>query len=37
MITDKLQQDKELLERQLNWIKISWDECKLIGIKPKEN
>jgi hypothetical protein len=33
MITDKLQQDKELLERQLNWIKISWDECKLIGIK----
>ncbi|MDC7243022.1 MAG: hypothetical protein PQJ44_03535 [Sphaerochaetaceae bacterium] len=33
MIKQKLLEDKNLLEKQLNWIKISFDECKNIGIK----
>ncbi len=33
MIKQKLQEDKVLLEKQLRWIEISFDECKNIGIK----
>ncbi len=33
MIKDKLIQDKKLLEKQLAWIQISFDECIKIGIK----
>lgn len=35
MITDKLLQDKKLLEKQLFWIKTSFDECIIIGIKSE--
>lgn len=31
----KLQADNELLKKQLGWILISYDECKLIGLKEK--
>ena len=33
MMREKLLQDRELLKKQLFWIKISYDECKIIGIK----
>jgi len=35
MIKQKLTYDKSLLEKQLQWIQISYDECKGIGIKQK--
>lgn len=35
MIKEKLQEDKKLLEKQLFWIKISFEECIKIGIKEK--
>jgi hypothetical protein len=31
MIKEKLFEDKRLLEKQLFWIKISYEECKKIG------
>lgn len=33
MMREKLQLDKSLLEKQLFWIQISFDECFKIGIK----
>ena len=33
MIQEKLLQDKNLLQKQLSWIEISFNECKTIGIK----
>lgn len=33
MIARKLQLDKNLLEKQLAWIEISYQECSAIGIK----
>lgn len=33
MMRTKLLQDKELLQKQLSWIQISFDECKAIGIQ----
>ena len=33
MMREKLQLDKTLLEKQLFWIQISFDECFKIGIK----
>ena len=33
MMKEKLLQDKELLKKQLFWIDISYEECKIIGIK----
>ena len=35
MIYEKLLQDYILLEKQLNWISISFNECTKIGIKDK--
>lgn len=35
MIKEKLQEDKKLLEKQLFWIEISFEECIKIGIKEK--
>ncbi|MCK9372269.1 MAG: hypothetical protein M0P91_03670 [Sulfuricurvum sp.] len=35
MMLEKLLQDKVLLQKQLFWIKISFDECLLIGIKAE--
>ncbi len=35
MMVDKLLQDKKLLEKQLFWIKTSFDECLAIGIKSE--
>jgi len=35
MIKEKLQLDYELLKKQLAWIVISYDECKLIGLKNR--
>jgi hypothetical protein len=35
MIKEKLFEDKRLLEKQLFWIKISYEECKKIGIKKE--
>lgn len=35
MIKEKLQEDKKLLEKQLFWIEISFEECNKIGIKEK--
>jgi uncharacterized protein YutE (UPF0331/DUF86 family) len=32
MMFEKLQEDKKLLEKQLSWIKISFQECSKIGI-----
>ena len=34
-MTEKLLQDTKLLEKQLFWIKTSYDECVIIGIKPE--
>ncbi len=33
MMKEKLLQDKKLLEKQLFWVQISYEECKNIGIK----
>ena len=33
MIHEKLIEDKKLLEKQLRWIEISFDECSEIGLK----
>lgn len=33
MMRDKLIQDNLLLEKQISWLKISFDECTTIGIK----
>ncbi len=33
MIAEKLRSDKILLEKQLSWLSISFEECKAIGIK----
>ena len=35
MMKDKLQLDKNLLEKQLFWIEISFNECSKIGIKEE--
>lgn len=35
MMRDKLIQDKKLLEKQLFWIEISFNECSSIGIKDE--
>ena len=35
MIREKLQKDKELLQKQLFWIEISFKECEAIGIKDE--
>ena len=35
MIKEKLHTDKELLIKQLDWINISFIQCKEIGIKDK--
>jgi hypothetical protein len=34
MMREKLLRDKTLLEKQLFWIDISYQECRKIGIKP---
>lgn len=33
MIEEKLKQDAKLLQKQLTWLKLSCDECKIISIK----
>ena len=35
MMLEKLIQDKKLLEKQLFWVNISFDECLKIGIKQE--
>jgi len=35
MMREKLLQDKKLLDKQLFWIEISFDECSKIGIKAE--
>jgi hypothetical protein len=35
MMLEKLIQDKKLLEKQLFWVNISFDECSKIGIKQE--
>ena len=35
MMVEKLIHDRKLLEKQLFWIKISFDECSKIGIKKE--
>ncbi|MGE4512177.1 MAG: hypothetical protein AB7D43_13865 [Sulfurimonadaceae bacterium] len=35
MIKDKIKQDRKLLEKQLFWIEISFNECTSIGIKSQ--
>ncbi len=35
MMREKLIQDKKLLEKQLFWIEVSFQECKKIGIKKE--
>lgn len=35
MITEKLAQDKLLLEKQRSWLRISYDECSTIGVKQE--
>ena len=35
MMLEKLLQDKTLLQKQLSWIQISFDECSKIGIKKE--
>jgi hypothetical protein len=35
MMLEKLIQDKKLLEKQLFWVNISFDECSTIGIKKE--
>lgn len=33
MMKEKLSHDRKLLEKQLSWVRISYDECSAIGIK----
>ena len=33
MIEEKLKQDTQLLQKQLGWLKLSYDACKAISIK----
>lgn len=33
MMEEKLKQDATLLQKQLTWLKLSYDECKIITIK----
>jgi len=35
MMKQKLLSDKELLEKQLGWLTISYDQCFQVGIKKK--
>lgn len=35
MIKDKIKQDRKLLEKQLFWVEISFNECTNIGIKSQ--
>jgi hypothetical protein len=35
MMREKLKQDRKLLEKQLFWVEVSFNECKKIGIKQK--
>ena len=35
MMIDKIKQDRKLLEKQLFWVEISFNECVSIGIKPE--
>ena len=35
MIKAKLVNDKELLVKQLNWIELSFNECRSIGVKDE--
>jgi hypothetical protein len=35
MMREKLNADRVLLEKQLQWLRISYDECALIGIKEE--
>lgn len=35
MMYEKIQTDTKLLEKQLFWIEISFDECSKIGLKEK--
>jgi uncharacterized protein YutE (UPF0331/DUF86 family) len=32
---EKIEQDRKLLQKQLFWVEISYNECKNIGIKPQ--
>ena len=33
MIKEKLEQDRKLLDKQLNWLKLSYSECKKVSVK----
>lgn len=35
MMQEKIQQDKTLLEKQLFWLNLSFEECSQIGIKTE--
>lgn len=35
MMIDKIKQDRKLLEKQLFWVEISFNECVSIGIKKE--
>lgn len=35
MMVDKIKQDRKLLEKQLFWVEISFNECTSIGIKKE--
>jgi hypothetical protein len=35
MMIDKIKQDNKLLEKQLFWVEISFNECTAIGIKAE--
>jgi uncharacterized protein YutE (UPF0331/DUF86 family) len=35
MMQEKIQQDKKLLEKQLFWLNLSFEECSQIGIKTE--
>jgi len=35
MMIDKIKQDRKLLEKQLFWVEISFNECTNIGIKEE--
>ncbi|MDT8339533.1 MAG: hypothetical protein RQ763_10050, partial [Sulfurimonas sp.] len=35
MMVDKIKQDRKLLEKQLFWVEISFNECTSIGIKSE--
>ncbi len=37
MIKEKLVKDYVLLEKQLSWLTISYNECQMIGIKKSYN